>query len=53
MLMNAGVNASIVDDMGNTAYTLAEAGDHQDIMAALSIGGYLLQFVAKLFKLGA
>jgi phosphoribosylpyrophosphate synthetase len=39
MLMNAGANASIVDDMGNTAYTLAEAGDHQDIMTALSISG--------------
>ena len=38
MLTNAGASESIVDDTGNTAYTLAEAGDHQDIMTALSIG---------------
>ena len=48
-LMHVGANASIVDDMGNTAYTLAQAGDHQDIMVALSISGYLLRTVAQLF----
>ena len=48
-LMHVGADASIVDDMGNTAYTLAQAGDHQKIMTALSISGYLLRFVARLF----
>jgi len=48
-LMHAGADASIADDMGNTAYTLAQAGDHQDIMTALSVSGYLLRFVAQLF----
>ena len=48
-LMHAGAEASIEDDMGNTAYTLAQAGDHQDIMTALSSSGYLLRVVARLF----
>ena len=48
-LMHAGAEQPIEDDMGNTAYTLAQAGDHQDIMAALSISGYLLRSVARLF----
>jgi len=48
-LMHAGADASIEDDTGNTAYTLAQAGDHQQIMTALSISGYLLRSVARLF----
>ena len=46
--MHAGADASIEDDMGSTAYTLAQAGDHHDIMSALSISGYLLRSVARL-----
>ena len=47
-LMHVGADASIEDGMGNTAYALAQAGDHQDIMTALSISGYLLRSVARL-----
>ena len=48
-LMHADADELMEDDMGNTAFSLAQAGDHQDIMTALSISGYLLRSVARLF----
>jgi len=38
--MAAGADASLEDDVGNTAYHYALAGDHRAIMAALAVSTY-------------